>query len=151
MKWKSRWKSVIGTKQTREVDERLDWLSRELVRASADNETEAEAASSPFLYARLRTRIAAERERRQTGENWLAWLSVAWRSAPAMTLVAGFALILFWSASLSAPAPSLSSDEALLNEQEAGIEQMVFADSSSPSSDEVLATIMYEDEGEASR
>lgn len=142
---------MIGTKHTRELDERLDRLSRELVRASAANETEAEAASSPFLYARLRARIAAERERRETGENWLAWLSVAWRSAPAMTLVAGFALILFWSASLSAPSPNMLGDETPLGEREAGIEQMVFADSSSPSSDEVLATIMYEDEGEASR
>jgi hypothetical protein len=63
------------------------------VRASATaGEAEAErVAASPFLYARLRTRISAEEERRAGGETWLALLGVVWRSVPAMALVALFA------------------------------------------------------------
>ncbi len=141
---------MADKKTRRETDEQLDLLGRAVMRASASNDTEAEvAASSPFLYTRLRSRIEAERERREAGESWLALLGVVWRSAPAMALVAVFAFVLFWSAN---PQPlGIFTDEALLGAPDTGIEHVVFADQSALSSDEVLATIMNEDEGDASR
>ena len=143
---------MVGKKKDRGLDEQLDRVGREIVRASAANEQEAEAAaSSPFLYARLRTRISAERERLEAGESWLAWLGVVWRAAPMMALVAFFAFALFWFVSLRATSPGSFSVESLLDTRDAGIEHVVFADRQPLSSDEVLATILNEDEREATR
>lgn len=144
---------MFGKKQHQEFEERLDSLGRELVRASARNDEEAEAvASSPFLYTRVSARIAAERARLEEGEGWLAMLGVVWRVVPAMALVAIFAFALFWTTSLSSPAAIASfSDEALLGERDAGVEQVVFADRQPLSSDEVLATILSGEDAEVSR
>jgi hypothetical protein len=123
-------------------------LAREVVRASAADGGEAEAVSrSPFLYARVRASIEAERRRREEGEGWFALLAVARRAVPALALVATLALALFLSAGAgergaAAPAPV---EEALIGEREADIEQVVFADVRTPSSDEVLTTIVGDD------
>lgn len=142
-----------GKKSNSGLNERLDRLSLEVVRASAANEVEAEAvASAPFLYARLRARINAERERREEGEGWRsALLGLIWRAAPAMTLVTIFAFVLFWSTSLSGGRAGSFSVDALLAPRDAGIEQVMFDDSQQLSSDEVLATILNEDEQGVSR
>ena len=136
------------------MDERLDALGREIVRASAANEEEADAvASSPFLYTRLRARINAERERLDgAGESWLAMLVGFWRAIPAMALVAIFAFSLFWSMNVSPQTSAGLTDEALLGAPDAEIERVVFADrQQSLSSDEVLATILSEEEREVNR
>ena len=140
-------------RQRRLTDERLDEFGRGLLRASAADESETEAASSsPFLYARLRARINAEAERREAGESWRVLLSVAWRSAPAMALVAVFAFLLFWTAtSPSTFTPGVLSDEAFLGTRDAGFEHVVFAERSPLSNDEVLATILSEEDREAQR
>jgi hypothetical protein len=130
------------------LDERLDLMGREILRASAQNDVEAEAAASPFLYTRIRARIDAERAQRTEG--WLSMLKVAWRAVPAMALVAIMAVVLF----LSAGSGSLDgfNEEALLDSREAGFEQVVFADNQVASSDdEVLATILNEDDRGASQ
>jgi hypothetical protein len=144
---------MITQKKDHEGDERLDRIGREMVRASALNETEAEqVASAPFLYTRLRSRIAEERQRREEGESWLTMLAVFWRSVPVMALVAIFAFVLFLSVGTVTTTTGNFTDEALLGERDAGVEQVVFADRRQPlSSDEVLTTIMYEDEQGASR
>ncbi|MDT5156902.1 MAG: hypothetical protein QOH51_1259 [Acidobacteriota bacterium] len=131
---------------------RLDRMGREVVRASAAGEQEAEAvAASPFLYARVRASVEAERRRRETGESRLALLLVAWRAVPALALVAVLALALF----LSAGAGELSArgfvEDSMLGGREGDIEQVVFADSRAPSSDEVLSTIIDSDEREAAK
>jgi len=134
--------------QKSERDERLDGLGRAVLRAASANEREAEeAAQSPFLYARVRTRIRLERERREEGESWFQLLGVVWRAVPAMALVAIFAFALFWSVSLTNPGVASFDPDALVGTQEtAGIERVVFADSQPISSDDVLATIYGEDE-----
>jgi hypothetical protein len=143
---------MITRKKDNERDERLDLLGREIVRASSANEAEAEAAaSSPFLYTRLRARIAQERERREEGESWLTMLAVIWRTVPAMALVAVFAFVLFLSAGRGTRTPVGANDYALLGEADAGVEQVVFADRQPLSSDEVLTTIMDADEQGASK
>jgi hypothetical protein len=143
---------MIGKKRDRELDERLDRIGREIVRASSSNEAEAvEASASPFLYARLRSRIAAEREQRQEGERWFTMLGIAWRAVPAMALVAIFAVALFLSASFGTQSPAGLRDEAFLATADAEVESVVFADNRVLSNDEVLATILNEDDQEAAR
>lgn len=143
---------MAGKKSSRESDERLDLLGHEIIRASASNEEEAERASaSAFLYTRLRSRIAAEIERREEGERWFTMLRVVWRAVPAMALVAIFAIMLFLSTSFSSRSSNGFSDEALLGERGTGVESVVFADTRNISNDDVLATVINEDDQEASR
>lgn len=145
---------MVSKRNEREMDERLDAIGRRLLRASAANEEESEAvAASPFLYTRLRARISAERERLDgTGESWLAMIIGVWRAVPAMALVAIFAFGLFWSMNPGTQTTASLMDEALLGAPDAEIERVVFADrQQSLSSDEVLATILSEEEREVSR
>ncbi|HEX8634892.1 MAG TPA: hypothetical protein VF703_12160 [Pyrinomonadaceae bacterium] len=145
---------MIGNHKKGESDERLERFGRAVVRASAANEAEAEAAAaSPFLYARLRTRIKTEEERRAGGETWLTLLGVVWRSVPAMALVALFAFILFWTSSLGTTtvSPGVLSDEAFMEAGDGGVENVVFAERRPLSSDDVLATILQADDREVSR
>ena len=143
---------MVGRNKDRNSLERLDRVGREITRASAANETEAaDAATSAFFYTRVRARIAAEIERREEGERWLALLGVVWRAVPAMGLAAVFALVMFLSSSFYAwRTPANFADEALLGERDAGIERVVFTDARAVSDDEVLSTIVSY-EGEASR
>lgn len=146
-------KAMPGKTKTRASDESLDRLGRAVVRAASANEGEAEAAaSSPFLYARVRSRIAAERERREGVAGWLALFGVAWRAVPALALVAVFAFALSLSVSLRTGAPAGFSVESLVGAGDAEVEEVVFAERRAPmSSDEVLATILGDDEREDSR
>jgi hypothetical protein len=143
---------MIGQKRNRRSDEQLDRAGREIIRASASYEAEGEAvAAAPFLYARLRSRIHAEREQREEGERWLTMLKVVWRAIPAMAMVALFAVVLFLSSNFGTRPSEVASVEELLDAQGAGVESVVFADNRSLSSDEVLANILNEDAQEASR
>ncbi len=143
---------MAGKKSSRKSDERLDLLGREIIRASAANDAEAERASaSPFLYARLRSRIAAEAERREEGESWFTMLKVVWRAVPAMALVAILAITLFLSASFSSRSANTISYDALLGERGTEVESVVFADTRNISNDDVLETVMNDDDQEASR
>ncbi|HZI20483.1 MAG TPA: hypothetical protein VEY09_18010 [Pyrinomonadaceae bacterium] len=138
--------------------ERLDAVGRAVLHASAANEAEAEeVAAAPFLYARVRARIAAERERRAEGEHWLAVLGVAWRAVPAMALVCALALALLLTSSSGSPGVPAQGglvEEALAGGTAggtaAGYERVLFADRAALSGDEVLRTIL-EDGPEAQR
>lgn len=143
---------MTGKKREYGTNENLDRLGRRIIRASADNEQMGEAAaSSPFLYTRLRSRINAERARREEGETWRAYFGVIWRAVPAMALVAIFAFVLFLSARLPGGISGYS-DEALLGERDAGVERVVFTTDRQPlSSDDVLATILNDEERGTSR
>ncbi|HKQ53312.1 MAG TPA: hypothetical protein VJT74_13140 [Pyrinomonadaceae bacterium] len=134
-----------GKKREGVSEELLDRLGSKLVRASAMNEAEAEAASaSGFLYARVRSRIKQREER----ESWLVTLKVFWRAVPAMALVAVLAVTLFISASLGAGSSEVLSYESPLDMTTEGV---VFADARNISNEDVLATILNEDEQEAAR
>ena len=143
---------MAGEKRDNARRERLERFAREVVRASAAGETEADrVAGSPFLYARVRARTEEERRRREEGEGWLALFGVAWRAVPAMALVAVFALALFLSAGAGDLTPGFGlGAETLLAERDEEFDQVVLADSRTPSNeDEVLSTIIGE--GENSR
>ena len=128
---------------------RLESVAREVVRASAAGGGEAEAvAASPFLYARVRAAIEEERRRREEGEGWLALFAVALRAVPTLALVAVLSLALFLASGANDLAPGVGLVEAaLLGEREGDLEQVVFADTRTPSRDEVLSTIIGEGEG----
>jgi hypothetical protein len=71
-------------------DEKLNRFSDELLRAFEASEAEIEtAASSPFLYRRIRVRIEAEERRiaEQRGA-WMALLTGVKRAIPVMTMLA---------------------------------------------------------------
>jgi anti-sigma-K factor RskA len=143
---------MVGKKNSRISDEGLDRVGLELIRASATNTDEAETvAASPFLYARLRSRINSEREQRVAKESWVRMLSVVWRAIPAMVMVAILAVALFLSANVGTRPPRALGDETLLATSDAEFENVVFDDNRSLSSDEVLATILNDDEQEASK
>jgi hypothetical protein len=129
--------------------EGLDALGREVVRASAANEEEADAvAASPFLYARVRARVASERARLEEADDWRAALRVFSRAAPTAAVVAALAIALFVSALLGAsPATVVAErdDSTLLGERDTSVEQVVFTERSTLTSDEVLETIIDED------
>jgi hypothetical protein len=137
------------TRKNRErgADEKLDRFGRKIIRVAAGNEQTMEAAaSSPFLYTRLRALIEAERARREEGETWRALFGVIWRAVPAMALVTILAFVLFLSSGVTRTIGSYSY-EALLGERDAGVERVVFAsDRQALSSDDVLATILNDEE-----
>jgi anti-sigma-K factor RskA len=129
----------------------LDALGREIVRAAAANEDEADAvASSPFLYARVRTRVAADRARLDEADDWRAALRVFRRAVLTVAVVAVLALVLFISVLVGTTQGDARDEATLLGDGNTGVEQVVFADRSSLTSDEVLATII-EDDREAQR
>jgi len=140
---------MAGEKFSDAREGRLERFAREVVRASAAGEAEARAAAdSPFLYTRVRARIEEERRRREEGEGWLALFGVAWRAVPAMTLVAVLAFALFLSSGASDLTPGFGlGAETLLGERDEDFEQVVLADTRTPSNDEVLSTIIGEGEG----
>lgn len=79
-------------------DQKLDRLGDELLRAFEASESEiSTAATSPFLYRRIRVRIEAEERRRaEERSSWLALLVTARRAVPALALVAIAAASLHW-------------------------------------------------------
>ena len=143
---------MLKRKDRLESDERLDGLGCALLRASAaSSEAEADAvASSPFLYTRLRARIASERERREATASWLALFLLMRRVVLAMSLVAVVSLSVFFFAKVRAKSVLGFSDEAFFDARSAGVERVLFADRGPLSNDEVLATIMS-DEREVSK
>jgi hypothetical protein len=81
-------------------DETLDRLGNELLRAFEATEAEiSNAATSPFLYRRIRVRIEAEERRRaEDRSSWLALLSIARQAIPAFVLIAMLVVSLHWMA-----------------------------------------------------
>ena len=137
--------------RSKESVERLDAFGRELVRAAAANEDEAErVAASPFLYARVRARVAAERARLEESDDWRAALRVFRRAVPTVAVVALLALALFVSVLLGTTQADARDEATLLDENDTAVEQVVFTGRSALTSDEVLETII-EDEREAQR
>jgi len=130
-------------------DERLDRVGRELIRASRMSDQEAEAAvSSPFLYPRLRARIAAERElQSRTSDIWLALLRTARRPLTGMVLTTIVAALLLWSASTNGIAAN-NDDDAFIA-RETSLDRIVFTNGSSPTSDDVLGALLDQTDSDA--
>jgi len=134
----------------RQMNEQLDRAGKLVLLAAVANETETEAAaSSPFLYTRLRAAITEERRRAEAG-GWLSLLFVARRAVPAMALIAALAAVLtLWSAQLGASTNNIGfDDEAFFDARENGIEQSILAGNNSLSRDEVFGIVVDQNERE---
>jgi hypothetical protein len=137
--------------RSKERLERLEALGREIVRASAANEDEAETvAASPFLYTRVRARVAQERARLEEADDWRSALRVFRRAVPTVAVVAMLALVLFVSVLVGTTQGDARDEATLLGERDTDVEQVVFTGGSTLTSDEVLETII-EDDREAQR
>jgi hypothetical protein len=112
----------------REKEAEADLVGRSVLLAAARNDDAAEAAATaPFLYQRVRARIAAAERQREGEGNWLSLLFVARRAIPAMALIAILAAVLtVWSMRSNAPAPFYTLDEvAFADNREPGVEQTI--------------------------
>lgn len=140
-------------KRDHERNRTLDRIGKTAVRAAGLNESESDAvASAPFLYARVRARIEAEKQRDKQSVPMLAML-YAWRAVSAVAIVAIVSVSAFWiktpGAPVTAPPNSSRADNvnlvaiggtcALSNSAECAI-----------STEEVLATL-FSEEGKSER
>jgi hypothetical protein len=128
----------------RQIEEESDRAGRLVLLAAARNDDEVEAAaSSPFLYTRLRARIAAEERRREEAGSWMSLFFVARRAIPAMALIAVLAAVLtLWSIQATAPAAVFGlEEEALTDTRDPGVEQTILA-RNGLSRDEVFSLVV---------
>jgi hypothetical protein len=109
---------------------------------ASDSDTEA-AASSPFLFTRVRAAINDERRRREE-VGWLSLIQVAWRAVPAMALVAILAAVLtVWSTQTTAPpVAQADDDQPLIGALDPGVEQTVLTSRNGLSRDEVFNIVL---------
>lgn len=129
------------------LNDRLDRTGREIARASVIPDQEAgDVATAPFLFTRVRALIDQERKQREAGGIWTGFRSASKKAIPAMVIVAAlsFGLSLYTAGNKSAN--SAFSVDAYLGTNEAGIENMFFAERRPLTTEEVLATIINERE-----
>jgi len=132
-------------KASTQKNEELDRAGRQvLIAASAGEEDTEAAASSPFLFTRVRAAISDERRRREESGNWLSLILVARRAVPAMALVAILAAVLtFWSARPGVlPTPAPTDEEALFGPPDPGVEQAVLTSRNGLSRDEIFNIVV---------
>jgi len=137
-----------------ENNEQLDRLGKLVLRAAAADKQETEqAATAPFLFTRLRGRIAEE-QRQDDSVAW-QWLpNIAWRAVPAMALVASITGgLMLWSAQ-SGPANTANTptgfgiyEDALNDTTNPGVEQTVLS-RNSLSREEVFTIVVDRSERE---
>ena len=122
-------------KRNSQNDEHLDRAGKIVLRAAAADEQEIErAAEAPFLFTRVRARIAEQLRENELG-GWQSLPLIAWRAIPAMALVASITGgLMLWSGS-SANAPSAANapsgfgmyEDALTDTNDPGVEQTVLS------------------------
>jgi hypothetical protein len=123
-------------------DEQLDRFGELILRAASADEQEIEAASTaPFLFTRIRARIAEGRREESTG--WQSLPLIAWRAIPAMALIAMLAggLTIWTAESNTTPVGFGIFEEALADTTNPGIEQAVL-NQNSLSRDDVLTIVV---------
>jgi hypothetical protein len=123
----------------------LDRAGQLVLRAASASEEDAEAAaSSPFLFTRIRATITEERRRREESGSWLSLILVARRAVPVMALVAILAAVLtFWSAQPGvSPGPAPLDEEALFGPPDPGVEQTVLTSRNGLSQDEIFNIVV---------
>ena len=132
--------------------EPLDRLTTLVVVAGGIGEAEAERiGSSPFLHARLRAGIEAERRYRAEQGSWLATLLVASRAITALALVTIAALLTFWfskSGASESRAAVYASPDDISRVVTGGACALSTTAECAISTEEVLATLFAENVGE---
>ena len=133
-------------------DELLDRVGKSVARASGISEDKADQiASSPFLYARLRARIEAERKQQSEPDiGWFATFKIARRAIPALALVAIAAVATLWFAATKyTVSPSPGGANVYVSNPLTPVTacSLSATDECAISSEEVLATMFAEQEG----
>ena len=126
-------------------NEELDRVGRVVLKsASADAATVEAAATSPFLFTRVRAAISEDAGRAEESGSWISLILVARRAVPVMALVAIMAAVItIWSAGFSfSSTPAQLDDEALFGPAEPGVEQTVLAKGSGLSREEVFNIVV---------
>src|SRR3989442_3429567 len=117
-------------KGNREQNQLLDSVGAAVLRAATadDPETEA-AANAPFLFTRIRARIAEEKRRREEAGGWQTLPLVAWRAVPVMAILALLtAVLMIWTAQPNTPATGFRIyEEALSDTSDARLEQTILS------------------------
>jgi hypothetical protein len=129
-------------------NERIDRFGRLVLRAATQDDAASQAAAdAPFLYTRVRARIAEEECRRNETGNWFSLLVIARRAIPAMALVAILAAtVMFWSSRSTAnPGWYRLDDEALSDTRNPGIEQTVLS-RNNLSGDDIFSIVLEHNE-----
>ena len=124
--------------------EELDRAGKLILMAATASESEIEAAaSSPFLFTRVRAGINEERRRREESSGWLSLIQVAWRAVPAMALVAILAAVLtVWSSQSGVVSAPQADDEPLIGALDPGVEQTVLTSRNGLSRDDVFNIVL---------
>ena len=140
-------------RKNREENEHLDRFGKLVVRAATADEQDIEAAStSPFLFTRIRARVA-EKQRRDEATGWQSLPLIAWRAIPAMALVATLAGgLMMWTGQSGNTAGTTATgfgiyEDALTDTNDPGVEQRILS-RNSLSSDEVLGIVVERAERE---
>jgi hypothetical protein len=131
-------------KANSQKNEELDRVGRVVLKsAAADAETVEAAATSPFLFTRVRAAINEDGGRAEESGSWLSLILVARRAVPVMALVAILAAVLtIWSAGISFSSPPQLDEEALFGASDPGVEQAVLASRNGLSRDEVFNIVV---------
>ena len=130
-------------------NEELDRVAKLVLKAAtaSDADTEA-AASSPFLFTRVRAAINQERREREESRGFLSLIQVAWRAVPAMAMIALLAAgLTVWTtqgtvAPVAPVAQAQADDEYLISPMEPGVEQTVLASRNGLSRDEIFNIVV---------
>ncbi len=151
-------KPIDERQRARFPDARLDDISRSLVRAAQASEEEIDAAiNAPFLYARLQARIHAKAETSAAFErnNLWAMFLTAWRPVTGMALMTLCAAVLFWFTALAGTTTTngefTTGGSDYLANSNSNFERIVFTNGNAPSNDEVLTTLLNQDETDVAR
>ncbi len=132
----------------RNQQKRLDLAGRRIVEASRLSEAEVNnIAESPFLYARVRARVANESEKQEV-TIWSNLSLASSKAIPAMALAAAVSLGLFVYVNWNKSANPAFSVDAYLGAGDSGIDNFVIAERRM-TGEEVLTTIISRDEREA--
>jgi hypothetical protein len=122
--------------------EELDRAGKLVLKAATASETDVEAAAtSPFLFTRVRAAIAEEKRQREDAGGWVSMIRIAWRAVPAMALIAMLAAVLtVWS--YQSAVVTQTDDEPLIGALDPGVEKTVLTSRNGLTRDEVFNIVV---------
>jgi hypothetical protein len=123
-------------------NEELDRVGKLVLKAASASESDIEAAaSSPFLFTRVRAAINEGREP-EDSRGWMSLIQVAWRAVPAMALVAIMAAVLTVWSTMAPTQVAQTDDEPLIGALDPGVEKTVLASRNGLSREEVFNIVV---------
>jgi|SRR5215471_142801 len=123
-------------------NEELDRAGKLVLKAATASETDVEAAAtSPFLFTRVRAAIADEKRQREDTGGWVSMIRIAWRAVPAMALIALLAAVLtVWSG--QSAVVTQTDDEQLIGALDPGVEKTVLTSRNGLTREEVFNIVV---------